>query len=1051
MAVPSVLLLDAEQQRTHMRLRRVLGEEQAAFFLDACLLMETEHGFTSTSHLVGHLLREIDGGLLEVVRSLAPGRDWPKKGSKGSHRATIVCACVALGLGSDVPDRWSLVVAGQQKVAHRHSRGGPRPVDEALRERWREAQLLFAQVTDRLEARIGLSLAAAERIASGAPDMTVFHRDLPHSQVALDRFFEFAGPEWLDPLLAGGAFRSPPPLVVSSDGAVRFVRWPPGAYLIRMAGARPAAILDVAVGLETDNPEAHESIVDAAMAMDAELAAKLVPRVRHWLQSPVQWALPWKAASMAEYLVANEQIEAGLVLAGSVVEALGLHRGSQLAPEMVRRFTVELFPAAGVAGVAMLGRLLAQGLESEGRGSEDFSYIWRPQLGVEQRQDVVGSLVTAVRTAARTVVDHAPVCLDEMLEVLDNHELAVFRRFGIDLLVSQPFGKRTQQRLLSYGLMASPDTQAEYAELLRAHSAALSEADRRAIERFIESGPDQDGGTDDVDERWRLSWLAVVPWPLSEVMQQRFEALRERFGDPGPLRKTVVVSGAGWPEGAHSGAEDLAALSPEEVVDWLASHQVEGGPEGLSHESLVREVVAARALEFSLVAQAFVNLHPAHARALACGLQQALRNGDPIEWAPVVEFVLAVLQQPRGHADPWVGPIPEHGAWLAVWMTILNLLIDALGAENPIPQEERDRVWAAIERLAQDENPTPADERAVLDAARDPLTLAMNTVRGKAIQATMGYIRRFGPEDGGIPAEAAALLERHLDLDNDQSVAVRSIYGWHLPLLAHQDREWVSTNLSRILPSDDELRWRAAWAAYVTYHPPYSWCFSLLERHYAHAIEHLSDDPDLEDPDGPGTGLLRHLAAAARAGLVHLEDPEGLLALLYARASLTQRALLIRAIGHGLGAQPPPAEEECARAMAIFDARLAVVEASAQLDDRAELAGFAVWFACGALGRDWALARLLDVLRLDVKVDQDRGVASQLAEDCSSRPVECLDALELLIDRGSDEWFVPGASDLIPAILTKTLPNPACAARVREIASRLVARGHAADYKRFLA
>jgi len=104
----------------------------------------------------------------------------------------------------------------------------------------------------------------------------------------------------------------------------------------------------------------------------------------------------------------------------------------------------------------------------------------------------------------------------------------------------------------------------------------------------------------------------------------------------------------------------------------------------------------------------------------------------------------------------------------------------------------------------------------------------------------------------------------------------------------------------------------------------------------------------------------------------------------------------------------------------------------------------------GALERDRALARLQDVLRLGVKVDQDRDVAARLLEACGSRPTEALDALELLIDRGSDEWFVHGASDLIEAILTKTLPNPACAARVREIACRFVARGHATDHERFL-
>ncbi len=95
-----------------------------------------------------------------------------------------------------------------------------------------------------------------------------------------------------------GVFANAPELVYDEDGSVSYARWPQGRFLTRIAPEAPAAVIDIGLALETDNPEAHESLLDAALAVDAAEAARLVPRVEQWLETPAQWQLPLKTQEL---------------------------------------------------------------------------------------------------------------------------------------------------------------------------------------------------------------------------------------------------------------------------------------------------------------------------------------------------------------------------------------------------------------------------------------------------------------------------------------------------------------------------------------------------------------------------------------------------------------------------------------------------------------------------------------------------------------------------------------------------------------------------------
>jgi hypothetical protein len=93
--------LDERQQRIYERLKNKAADGPAAFFVDACRLMKIEPSLETTTHLVGHCIREIESALRDLLVPL--GRDpqppppndpraLPKSALRGNGNVATVTA-----------------------------------------------------------------------------------------------------------------------------------------------------------------------------------------------------------------------------------------------------------------------------------------------------------------------------------------------------------------------------------------------------------------------------------------------------------------------------------------------------------------------------------------------------------------------------------------------------------------------------------------------------------------------------------------------------------------------------------------------------------------------------------------------------------------------------------------------------------------------------------------------------------------------------------------------------------------------------------------------
>jgi hypothetical protein len=195
------------------RLRSLLGPGPAANYHDARALVDDPRGFLSTTHIISHLLREIESALRDVltpftlldanetedgedavvemkrpgivealsqlhrdvvrtgriVLGMAIEADASKKPSQGQgQRSNIRAILSALDISHEDPvaRKW-LKLAGQfHGRAHRRALAEPRPLDDAFRQFFDDFEAILDYVLDRVDANYVSVFEVLDRLAA---------------------------------------------------------------------------------------------------------------------------------------------------------------------------------------------------------------------------------------------------------------------------------------------------------------------------------------------------------------------------------------------------------------------------------------------------------------------------------------------------------------------------------------------------------------------------------------------------------------------------------------------------------------------------------------------------------------------------------------------------------------------------------------------------------------------------------------------------------------------------------------------------------------------
>ncbi|MEK6282530.1 MAG: hypothetical protein AABN95_19385 [Acidobacteriota bacterium] len=326
---------DRRQERIHKRLA-IVGSGPAEFFYDACRLMASQPQFKSTTHLVSHLIREVESSVRAVLEPLRTDNDkaTKKNEDKGSHKAGIRAILKALKIPETDPvaELW-LSFAGQSNEAglharaHRDNLAPARPTDDLFIKFWDDAQAVLDSVLDRFEAHYLESHRALDGLvrkeSPTTDDAKWIKLHIPNTQVAMwDFFYRLHNPAWLEPLEAEDFFRYPYAPALDEHGNLTHTHWPHSRFLSRMAASKKEAVLSIFMGVETENISIHEDRIEAALSMPGVMAAQVAEKERVWIEKqPHLFGLyPDRISKLISHLASANQSDSALDLLAAVIK-----------------------------------------------------------------------------------------------------------------------------------------------------------------------------------------------------------------------------------------------------------------------------------------------------------------------------------------------------------------------------------------------------------------------------------------------------------------------------------------------------------------------------------------------------------------------------------------------------------------------------------------------------------------------------------------------------------------------------------------------------------
>ncbi len=1120
-----------EQSRIYRRLKDLVGPGAAAFYKDACRLMEMNPPLESTTHLVGHLLREIESSLFDVLKPLSQPKvsqsdsnlvKCPECGCKFQHRELsptrkdqikAILKAIEISDQDTIAQLW-LRSDGLHRYAHRQGLAQPRMLNKEFKDFWIEIQKTWNTVLDQFEAFASVVREKLnELINKSEPnkqDIDFLRHNTPNSHFAIGYFFDnLEFPAWLKRLNTAGFFKNPPGLEIDLEGKnFRCPVWAQSSYLIKVAPHEPKTVLEIAKELfdaDSNNIVIYEDLAKAALKMPSEFAVLWVDPAIDWLnkqQTSLSYGLSEVLGNLIAYLGQENQVDAAIDLTRELLAVLPesdsfslgrpiTHLNEYYYDRIIKEYVVSLIEQQPDVVLTLLCDLLNSYLNPsdfsrEGQCYEDHLYLWFPNLNnnsVNLRR-IDSILVGAIWDITKQIAERDSNQVRNLFQNFQSYRWRIFDRISLHLLRRFPeqlsgsiITRLTDRDRLEWlGLRPAKmefHYSHEHALLLQEQFANIPVYAQQQIFCWLGEAPTdimeiEAAKREEYVKYWRRDWLSILHDYLPPHLNQLYNQLVQELGAPICLDSIVTNK------------ENTGLNSPQSEA------------------------------ELSEMIERFKELDSQFMVYFLRGLRKALENHsgeqEVFSWKSVLAFCVWILENCREICDR--NSLDYYSEWNMYCDDVVSLIDIGLQAQgsNKIPLIFRRQVWQLLEPLTRDKLVTPGFTPHYQDSNMGSDNASVNTVRGKAMHAVVEYafwIRQDAnvkaeesqnlgtsqfctlvllrgtetlsmsllwvmflpkwdaPQNFDDMPEVQQLLEWHLNPQQDPASAIRAVYGNWFPPLLYLASDWVLQQIDNIFPEEPALQWlfEAAWEGYLCNHQPDINVFNTLRRKYIYAVAQLST-PNTSSRQQSETvkALSIHLLELFWYRVIDLSESDKLLEDFFAKAPTYAREEFMRHFSRRLLYQNFEVDDKLRQRLQNFlEWRIdQTKDFKAIVKQSSELKYFSWIFASGKLEDQWAIAKLVDVLKLLGTVEQCRGGEQFLKHLESLAPVmpqKTLRCLCLMVN-GSEalEWFASYRSNYHRAILRAALESGEEVAKksARDLINRLLAR-NLGNYKELLA
>lgn len=453
---------------------------------------------------------------------------------------------------------------------------------------------------------------------------------------------------------------------------------------------------------------------------------------------------------------------------------------------------------------------------------------------------------------------------------------------------------------------------AEYEQVLKTHFAILSEPER---ERYIQRALELFEGIDK-KHPYGFGILSSIYRFLSDADKKRAENLYKQPLNPDFTPEPSIgrsYSGTVVPQTPPESEDKWTKPVPEIIkllkTDWAPEDLQKKyerhdflkpiNAEGIAGALLTN--IKERLPEYVANAQLFFDresMDPHYTYTFLRGIQEAIRAdhqfASEIDWNPIIALGLSIKESGVKTAYDNTREREKFDAWLAGWTGVLSSLADVikelLRTHNGKPIMDfvtnRDNLLGVLEFLLIYPDPQPADEAnktAVISTkdpgeeeyqASDPLTIAINTTRGRAFETFIFFIEQDGKK---FAKDATSKISEDVKkiyedvLGKESTRAIRFMFGHYIPFFYYRDHNWMESDIFPVLFSTDKDKfdlYLASWEGYLA-SSLYDELFKKLHSEYARAI---ALDPTIYTKRRYRTNLDDGIATHLALAYVHFKD-----------------------------------------------------------------------------------------------------------------------------------------------------------------------------------
>ena len=1095
-----------QQESIHRRLNRLIGPGPAAFFKDACILIEEKLPLETLAHQAAHAMREVESALRTVMLPL----DF-KPDPRERHKQEVERIIADYEVGEPVRSFWLRLADGTDtfnlpRWAHRNGLESPRNLDEELEDLWSKFQVMMDTLLEAFETRY---LKTQETIDSlvrveqpTERDLKVLRNYVPNNLVCRHRFFStLRNPNWLLPLKQNGFFHPPDPISSADGVGTSYPLWPQPIYLSEMAqfgGDTVEQVKEIMLEIDTENVAVHHDLAAIALKLPVNFAAEWANKESAWLDKqsrlPEHLLIEDMLAQLTLHLAKGGAVGAAIRLARSLLSLLpeksgGFHSVSAKIvtwqyTEILGDLVTDLLIVAEEQIFSLLCDLLQSVAEVhalEGAPNrEDHSYVWRRTIadGREDRlEDLEDSIVDAVRDAAISIATQTPSKLPRLVGELEGRPWRIFERIALHLLGSFPEAAPTLafERLTDSDRFCSTTLREEYDFLAHNCFGKLPEEGQNKILTWVKAGPPhlhhilqglrkflrRDPTQQELDkeaDEWRLERLIPMRECLPPEWKSKVDAWVERFGEPESVTDQLRGAASTW-SSTPLDVSQLGAMQVEEVATYLKSWRSTGRfgePSAAGLAGILRLVVATEPGRFALSASAFLGTNPVYIEGLLDGLRDALENKKSFPWKDVLALCDWVVAQPRDlpireSCLPGDPPGWRHARGSMLYLLRLGLQPNL----GEIPFDLRNELWAALLPLAEDPEPSPDSERQRPGVSDTAPRTAIDTIRGHAFEAVIYYgfwVRRHlaaSSKDTSLSRdftpmpEVRELLDSRLDPKTEPSLGMRALFGVHLLNLFALDFQWAKANVPRIFPREPNL----LLVRQTT------WDGYVAYSHPVKGVAEVLGDEYRHAAGrlcggaahcGSGRQLANHLILLYCWEEIDLGQDSSL-DVFYANADDELCALALQHVGLSLE-RTDLSTAVLNRLKRLWICRLEVAQKSPS-QHVAELSEFGWWFASGKLEDSWAMQQLAAVLVTTGKLKAEHKVAHRLGLLCPQMPLQVLECFNQIVGRDREDWSAGRCHQEIETVIKQTagIDDPQVRKARHNLVNRMAARGFHID------